>query len=551
MLYSCQIVPPNHPPLAPDFSEDYPLKNENRKKASPLILNPFRPKREIFEKRQTMAEADVYYCGGTSFGNGLGPQNLILFTPHWTGMFDCGVEFQPWPGPRTDLSGFHFNSERERRMVEVIVKEPENGLREFYRTWTRGPAFRHLDEPRFKGTKIDFACWTHGHLDHTGGSHFALPYMANHARFFGAPHTLGIMPYLMPDSRKLSPYLYSKDGEEIDEVLERMAPPVSIGHNDITPDGIEARIAGHTPGALSYYVTLPNGKVVEVSGDRAWHWQWMVCGSTLPDELPDSKIPDSIIMTDFTYPAVRTRTWAEDQRDLIMSIAKSVGEGRPVVVNTYANAKGPGLASALSEAGVTRIYLDGLSRRVLDICLANERWAGGRYPALHTENIIKIKGQRHRQEVIGELQEQGGIVITTSASGEGPSRQYQRVGLHQPRWHFIVLGWTPDESPMGQVQKLTQESYAPSMIWSDRPGEYRIVDIRAKVERFSASGHGDLNDWTTYLAKLVQRRSGEKLDTIIINHCVEAAKPSVKAAIEKFAKRVGVVTKDQRLFTLY
>lgn len=505
-----------------------------------------------------MTEAAVYYCGGTSFGRGLGPQGVILMTRQWSGMFDCGLELGlPWPHPDHGFDQIEFNTERERKLVHVIARNdviPEHPYQwqDVYRSWARGPAFKCRDDrnPFLKGLKLDFICDTHGHTDHIGGSGFLPPYLYPHALTYGSPHTEAVKPLVLKDTKKLSPYLFSKNGEEIDEMLERRAP-IHLGVNNITPDGIWAGIAGHTPGAVSYEITLPNGKVVEASGDRAWHWQWMVCGSTLPDEIPDSHIPDSIIMTDFTYAGRRDVSWMDDQKALLRSIGESLDKHRPVVINTYANAKGVGLASALSQGGV-KVYIDGMIRHILDICLEHQNWAGGRYPNLHTENIVKIKNQYHRLEVIKEIEQNGGAVVTTSAGGEGPSRQYQRAGLHDRRWHFIIVGWTPDESPMGQTQQVLIDSpLNPVMSWSDRPGEKRIIEVRATVERHSASGHGDLNDWETYLGKLVARREGRLLDKIIVNHCVEHNKRHVVAAIERFAQKVEMVTRNQRFFKLY
>lgn len=503
-------------------------------------------------------QASVYYCGGTSFGRGLGPQGVVLATPQHMGMFDCGLELGlAWPNPDHGFDDIEFNTESERRQVRVIARNdviPNHPYQwqDVYRNWARGPAFKCRDEhnPFLKGRKLDYVCDTHGHTDHIGGSGFLPEYMAGHAKTYGSPHTEAVKELVLPDTHKLSPYLFSRNGEEIAEILERRAL-VNLGVNSITPDGIWAGLAGHTPGAVSYYIKLPNGKTVEMSGDRAWHWQWVVCGSTLPDEIPDAFVPDAITMTDFTYAGRKSVSWMDDQKALLDSIGQSLSQHRPVVINTYANAKGVGLASALSEAGI-KVYVDGMIRKIFDICLEHESWAGGKYPRLHTENVVKIRNQRHRLEVIKEIEQIGGVVVTTSAAGEGPSRQYQRAGLHDRRWHFIIVGWTPDESPMGQTQQVLIDSpLNPVMTWSDRPGEKRIIEVRAKVERHSSSGHGDLTDWETYLTKLVERREGRILDMIIVNHCVEANKRHVVAAISRFAKRVEMVTKDRRYFELY
>jgi Cft2 family RNA processing exonuclease len=493
-------------------------------------------------------ETLVYYAGGTSYEEGIGPMCVCLFTNEWSIMVDCGTEFCQWPQPGTDLSKFHFNTPFEREFIKMIVENDEmDGRRpqELFKTWSRGPALSKLAE---WGVKIDNVLLTHSHTDHIGGVHLALPHLAKGARYWGSPHTLDMIEPTQKDGRKLSPYLFDKGARQTREVLARRQS-LRLGLNKITPEGVWVGLSGHTPGAVNFGIRLPNGKVVGATGDIAWHKQAMVCESTLPDDLPDEWLYDALIITDFTYPFVRETVYDEDRKGLLDSIIRSYDERNIVVVNTYANAKGVGIASDLSSLGIP-VYLDGMTRKVLDICLANQQWAP-RYPRLHTSNIRKVRSQKHREEVIGELEKYGGVVVTTSAGGEGPSRRYQKAGLHRSRYHFIYVGWVPDDSVMKKTHEAVLKEVMPTISWSDESGESRLIQVRARIEKRSMSGHGDLKDWIMFLSRLMERRKGRPLDVICISHCLEKAKNDVLEAIKPYAKRIEVVTKENRLFQLY
>ncbi len=495
-------------------------------------------------------EVYLYYGGGTSFtSNGIGLSNTTLITNDWVGMTDFGAEFLPWPAPGTDVSGEYFRSRQEQKDVELIISNPEvkgRKLQDVMRNWVRGPNLSFLKRHNLK---VDFMLVTHLHYDHAGAPHYAEPFLSPHARIHGLPHTLAAMPLTLKDSSNLSPYFLDK--REIAPCLNRRSA-LAQGFNRITPQGVWVGLSGHTFGALNAGFRLPNGKVAGITGDIAWHWQPMASESLLPDDLPDEWLYDSLIVTDFTYPHVRKTSFDADLME-VLAIAEHCVKNKEVGIFSTYSTKGVGLASEFSRRGIP-VYIDGMIRKLWDIYSMHHH-STPQYPALHTKNVRKIWSARHREEVIAYLEKNGGVVVTTSASGEGPSRRYQGAGLNNERYRFVYVGWVPEDSIMNQIQLALQGSLQPTIQWSGNPGETRFMNLRAKVEQRSASSHADMSDWRRFLETLIERRKkakkGRLLDSIFVVHCPDSLKPQVKEELRPYAERIELVTKEKRLFRLY
>jgi len=264
-------------------------------------------------------------------GNGLGPDCKIIITPEWNLMVDCGIEFVSWPEKEVDLDQFEFNTEYEKRMVEVIVNDDE--LRERFKNWSRGPALNFMI--RWAKAKkliggIDDIVLTHSHADHIGALPFALKYLKGN--IWGLPHTIDIIPISLNDSFNLSRYLFEPKNKKILENRKRIKEyltkrwlgnyqigeiirkrrKLNLGVNNLTPQEIFVGNAGHIAGAAYLGIKLPNGKIVGVTGDISWHDQPMIKGSKLPDDLPDEWLFDYLIGTDFTYPQEKVISFEEN-----------------------------------------------------------------------------------------------------------------------------------------------------------------------------------------------------------------------------------------------
>lgn len=451
----------------------------------------------------------IIFPGGSSWQEGLGPKCAVLATDEWNLMLDCGTEFIPWPKGTDDLT------------------------RKLYRRCTVGPNLRILEKVGVKS--IDALILSHSHLDHAAATPLLERYFTNGAKIYGSPHTAAIIKKGFYDTLRFSPYFYREimGPLGVDDCLQRRGI-MQVGVNTIPP-GIEFRIgeAGHIPGAAYIIVKLPSGKKVLDTGDICFHNQPVVLGSLIPDDLPDEWLPDSIIGTDLTNPSLREFSWEEESERLNGRVKVALGEGKTIIIGAFENSRGQNIAIELARAGLSP-YIDGGIRQIFDIFREYAAWSPRCVP-MSIENICKVKSEEHRQELM-----QNGIpkvIVTTSGMGDGgPIESYFEYGLSRDDFLFLSSSYLAPGSKLARLLGASKRGAAEVNIGDEEDKKVKIP-LRAKIEDFHFTAHGNLRDLVALAAKLVLRR-GKILDEIFIAHGTYEAKRAAAELLAPFAKSV-------------
>ena len=322
------------------------------------------------------------------------------------------------------------------------------------------------------GLKFSALALTHSHLDHVGSTGQASEdeMFAKNAVILASPQTNAILHTVLHDtwSRGLGQDYYS--GVNVPLKLRRNIP---LGEFEILP-GIPAfaRSAGHIPGALYLIVRTPSGKKVLFCGDDGWHEQEVVSGSSLPDDIPDSWLPDVIAMTDLTNPSLTSFDYGLEVGRLVRHVGESLAKKKIVVIAAFANGRAQNVALALAKADIS-VYADGSSVENFRIFKEN-RWSP-QDKDFPFDGIGFIEnGIAQREELLAA----GGprVIVTPAGFGDGgPVRFWLERGLENPNFEFIATSWLMPGCTMEKLlQKVEKEKPNQS------PGAY---DAEERIRR--------------------------------------------------------------------
>ena len=425
----------------------------------------------------------LLYLGGSSFNaknDGLGPSATALQIGDKAIGVDCGLE---------------------------ILSKDRYGL----------PDFSLLKSGNHK---LSALVLTHSHLDHVGGVGQASEngMFAQDAVIWASPQTNAILPSVLHETwgRGLGQDYYS--GVNVPLELRRNVP---LGEFEILP-GIRAftGAAGHIPGALYLVIETPSGKKILFCGDNGWHEQEVVGGSSLPDDIPDSWLPDIIAMTDLTNPSLTSFDYELEMGRLVRHVGESLAKKRIIVIAAFANGRAQNIALALAKAGIKPLYADGSSVGIFRIFKDN-RWS----PKDKDFSLDGVEFIEHGIAQREELLEEGGRVITTPAGfGDGgPIRFWLERGLENPSFEFIATSWLLPGCTMDRLLQRVEkrkETGRAHIVLEDEYGsknKKKRYEIKCAACRFHLSAHGGLGETVEMTKKIVSRR-GKELETIVLTH---------------------------------
>ncbi len=453
-----------------------------------------------------MSEKLLYIgCSSLNKNDGLGPSSVALQIGDQAIGVDCGLELLP--GGRNGLPDFSLMKSEKLRFSTLVL--------------------------------------THGHLDHVGGVGQASEngMFASDAVIWASPQTNAILPSVLNEtwSRGLGQDYYS--GVNVPLELRRNIP---FGEFEILP-GIRAftGAAGHIPGALYIVIQTPSGKKVLFCGDNGWHEQEVVGGSSLPDEIPDSWLPDVIAMTDLTNPSLTPFDYDLEMGRLVQHVSESLAKKRIVVIAAFANGRAQNVALALAKAGI-KLYADGSSVGIFRIFKDNHWSPKDKEFSLDGIEFIE-HGVAQRE---GLLEEGGRVIVTPAGFGDGgPVRYYLEKGLENPNFEFIATSWLLPGCTMDKllrrVERRKETGRATHIVLEDEYGNRKKrYKVKCGACHFHLSAHGGLGETIEMVKKIVSRRQqlfGEakkNLEAILATHGTQESKHLAMNVLRPYADSV-------------
>ena len=384
------------------------------------------------------------------------------------------------------------------------------------------------------GRKVDALILTHSHIDHIGWTAVIHRegYLANGAPVISAPQTAEIMPYALEDGLKRSPQYTAFDAAG---VLERRVVIPQPGEYEFLP-GLKGFFpqCGHIGGALWIVLPTSSGRKGLIMNDWCLHDQPITKGATLPSESwPREWIPDEIWGTDLTYGSATKKPLKEEVGRLIAQTKSELARCRKVIIAAFANGRTQNIGYWLAKAGID-VWIDGAGRHIWRV-LQENRWSdrdgellkvGGR------SKVHLVESEEHREELIADPKPR--VIITTGGMGDfGPIIRYFEAGLSNPEWVFYFTSWlapgTNGEKIMRGAKKLKVTT---------KHEESRMIEVRAAVDRFGLSAHGDLDDFVRFVEDMVSCREGKPLERIVLTHGTQETKSTAAKRIVHLTKNV-------------
>jgi Cft2 family RNA processing exonuclease len=377
-----------------------------------------------------------------------------------------------------------------------------------------------------KNLKFSSLILTHSHLDHIGGVGQASEngMFAENTVIWGSPQTNAILPLVLDEtwSRGVGQSYYR--GVNIPVGLSRNIP---LGEFEILP-GVRAfaGAAGHIPGALYVVIEMPSGKKILFCGDNGWHEQEIVGGSTLPDGIPNSWLPDVIAMTDLTNPSLTSLDYNLEGGRLIGYVRESLAKRKIVIIAAFANGRAQNVALALARAGIKPVYADGSSVENFRI-FKNNRWSP-RDREFSFDGVEFIeKGNAQRENLLAG----GGplVVVTPAGFGDGgPVRYYLEEGLEDANFEFIATSWLMPGCTMDRllqrVETRRKFGRPVHLALEDEFGaNKRTFEVKCEARHFHLSAHGGLGETVEVVKKIVARR-GKNLEMVVLTHGTQESK---------------------------
>jgi predicted metal-dependent RNase len=355
------------------------------------------------------------------------------------------------------------------------------------------------------GKQIDAIYYTHGHVDHYGGSPFIVQYFAPHIRAYGSAATLKMLlaayryeethikkhfwplkQYGLPEVRALI-RLLEKSLEEGDAITREGA------HDH---DGIPVWVmgAGHTDGAVSFIFELGSVHVL-ITGDMCAHAQLTLEGR---GSLPASWLQNLYILgCDMTYAAT-----PDDGTDYqsnfkgLMELChrKTLVEGGRVAIPTFSWSRSTNIVEGLLRdeelARRIPIYLDGMAISHSRMFIRGEHaWCEELSRPVHLGGVRLVEGKNARRLIARSKEPcisvftpgMGGPCIAGSAGDE-----WRKETIQDPTATLVNTGYAAPGTDWAKILAAHEER--------KRTGKNPVIEFRVQVRT--------TGDWSSQFLRL-------------------------------------------------
>ena len=248
-------------------------------------------------------------------------------------------------------SCYHLHTDSGEYLIDCGIKQEDP---------VKYPDFSGLDQ-----YQIDAVFITHAHIDHIGSLPIleASNYLKEEASIYLTPPTAALSKILLWDSLKLHKLEceeYNKnrryDEKHVESVLKRFKP-IGFGTHSVDDITVEFQSSGHLLGS-SWINFILNDQNVIFSGDL---------GGRSPHLKEIEKPPRSnYLFIESTYgDTLQHHSMSDTRNELFELIIKSVTDGKPVLIPTFAVGRSQEILQILREReheipGETEIVYDGM-----------------------------------------------------------------------------------------------------------------------------------------------------------------------------------------------
>jgi len=268
--------------------------------------------------------------------------------------------------------------------------------------------------------------------------------------------------------------------------------------------------AGHVSGAVSLYVSSPEGSVF-YSGDFSLFAQRTVEGAFIPKLRPDLAILES------TYGDRLHANRAVEEERLVSQVREIVAAGKKMLIPAFALGRAQEIILILKRAmnkgqlPPFKIYVDGM---VKDICRVYQRNPNYLTKSLakkilkgndifFDDNIVAVAGRQEEREKIMSLKE-GACIISSSGMLTGGPSQWYAARLAGDEGSFIALtGYQDEESPGRQLLALTEQGEDEERML--KLGEL-TMPVKCGIGKYGLSAHGDKTEIISLVHALSPRQ---------------------------------------------
>ncbi len=387
--------------------------------------------------------------------------------------------------------------------------------------------FGYLGDFLNDGKLIDGIFLSHAHLDHIEmlpeAVSFDQQHLAPHAKIYGAPQTLAVVPRLLEEGIRLnrdSKYTIF-DIVMVNQRFQRIHQP-GVYYPELLEDlDMFLPRNGHVPGAMSVGVQTQTAGKVMVTSDICWQNQPIIKGAQLPSVgWPEEwRTLDKLVGVDLTYGGGTKKPFRSEAQRMIKIVQSAIAAGKKVVIFGFQNGRSQNVNLLLHWAKIPT-HLDGSVALFWNIFREN-RWTNHdrNLPALSEENGFAIVDRDSRLDLIRKPGAR--VFVTTSGMGDhGPAQVYMRELLEDENTVFIFTSWTSPDSKgrelLEKSKKIDPEERVVTIRTKD--GVETTHQLRATIEHVALSAHSDMDAFITFVQDIKKCRQGEPLDLIVLTH---------------------------------